>query len=514
LPGGGVDAAPLAAAFRAAWRRHRLDVLAALALFAGASLAAARVWRFPIDDEVFTLVPLVPAEFQGSLWALARFYLAGGDFHPPLTFLFFASLYRLGAGEAALHLCSLTMTAAALALWQLLVLAMIGMRGHAPVGSIKRAAIVLLFGLTPLAIGQGDAIRWYPQFAFCVALFATLYLAANRPAARVGAAVPLGLAASINLIAPLAILPFAAYRYLFERKWRRSFDIAFWAVVVLFAVPGLWTAVSLIRHGLPAVYRQVFGGGPLFAVAVDGLGVFGGNAVAVGHPWAVAPAIAVCAIAIVTQFDRRNLADPAHLPILLLATAAAAALAGFSEPRSFLYLAPVIAALLALYVDSRTAALSASLVVFCAVLPALVAIGDLRAGTRPFKRNAATPVAEALDFIAANRSGDTLVIAADPVITWELAKEPAPDLCNSYFFSQPCAAEAGRYQSVFVVNGHTRDAADDAAARHFAETIAKIGSTRSLVATRHLGEDRDAALKTRLTGVPLDEFILTVELYR
>jgi hypothetical protein len=37
---------------------------------------------------------------------------------------------------------------------------------------------------------------------------------------------------------------------------------------------------------------------------------------------------------------------------------------------------------------------------------------------------------------------------------------------------------------------------------------------REKVAEIHVGRDEDAMLKTRLTGVPLDEFILTVDLYR
>ena len=37
---------------------------------------------------------------------------------------------------------------------------------------------------------------------------------------------------------------------------------------------------------------------------------------------------------------------------------------------------------------------------------------------------------------------------------------------------------------------------------------------RTKTAEIHVGRDADAALKTRLTGVPLDDFILKVELYR
>src|SRR5215469_9853367 len=153
--------APLAGAFGRAWRRYWIDVLASLVLFVLAAIAAGRIWRFPVADEIATIVPLVPSAARSSTWALARFYLQGGDIHPPTTFVFFSTLYDLGVGEAALHLCGLAMTAAALALWQLLTLALIGRQNEGAVGPITRLVSVLLFGLTALAIGQGELPRCF-----------------------------------------------------------------------------------------------------------------------------------------------------------------------------------------------------------------------------------------------------------------------------------------------------------------------------------------------------------------
>src|SRR5215469_988345 len=153
--------APLAGAFGLAWRRYWIDVLASLVLFTLAAIAAGRIWRFPVADEIATIAPLVPGAARSSMWALARFYLQGSDIHPPTTFLFFSTLYDLGIGEAALHLCSLAMTAAALALWQFLTLALIGRHDEGAVRPITRFAAVLLFGLTPLAIGQGELPRCF-----------------------------------------------------------------------------------------------------------------------------------------------------------------------------------------------------------------------------------------------------------------------------------------------------------------------------------------------------------------
>jgi hypothetical protein len=141
-----------------------------LVIFAGASLAAGRVWRFPFDDEVYTMVPALAGVPRASTWDLVRFYLRGGDIHPPLTFLFFASLYDAGVSEAALHLISAAMTALSLALWQLLALAMVARGSPQPLGVVSRLIAVLLFGLSPLAIGQAmpsAGIRNSPSASRC-----------------------------------------------------------------------------------------------------------------------------------------------------------------------------------------------------------------------------------------------------------------------------------------------------------------------------------------------------------
>ena len=50
--------------------------------------------------------------------------------------------------------------------------------------------------------------------------------------------------------------------------------------------------------------------------------------------------------------------------------------------------------------------------------------------------------------------------------------------------------------------------------RRFNSLLAGITAGRSKVATIGAGRDEDAALKSRLTGVPLDRNILTVDYYR
>ncbi len=44
--------------------------------------------------------------------------------------------------------------------------------------------------------------------------------------------------------------------------------------------------------------------------------------------------------------------------------------------------------------------------------------------------------------------------------------------------------------------------------------LATVTAGRQKLATIHFGEDKDAALKSRLTGVALENYILSVDLYR
>jgi hypothetical protein len=398
-------------------------------------------------------------------------------------------------------------------------LATVARESSQPLGAVPRLIAVLLFGLSPLAIGQGDAIRWYPQFSSFIALFVWLYLAGRNVAARLGAAVPLGLAISTNLIAPLVILPFAIYRYGLERQqWRTTWDGTFWAIFLLFAAPGLGSAIFVARRQFAVLRNYQFGAPPLHASAVDLLGFFGGNAIGVGHAWVLIPAVVIAIIAVAALLDRHRPAEPSHLWLLLLAMVPAAALAGFDESRSFLYLAPAMAAVFTVFLSRFATADSGrwSIVMIAAVvLPGLVAIGDLQSRDHPFKRNLALPYDQIIDFVERNKVGDTLLISTDPIVPWELGKRIDPGLCTSYFLDEPTCLVPGRsYRSVLIVSGYSNRSANGPAMRRFAARVAELTAGREKIAEIRVGRDEDAMLKTRLTGVPLDEFILTVELYR
>jgi hypothetical protein len=89
--------------------------------------------------------------------------------------------------------------------------------------------------LLPLAVSQGDALRWYPVFAALIVSFVALYLAPRHDWQRLWSALALGLAASTDFSAALIVPPFLIYRHLLQRRFRWSFEVAYW--LILASVP-------------------------------------------------------------------------------------------------------------------------------------------------------------------------------------------------------------------------------------------------------------------------------------
>jgi hypothetical protein len=341
------DAHALPASYAACARAYATDLLSTVVLFVSAGLLTGRVWRFPFDDEIYTLTLIE----QQSARALLTVLPATRDVHPPLSYLVFHALYQLGLTDAGMRLCSLAMTALALLLIQVLVLTWITERDRTIVSPPTRLIAVLMFGLIPIAVSQGDALRWYPLFALQIALFVTLYLAPRRDATRLWSGVALGLAGSTNFLAFLMVLALMVYRYVLQRQFRWPFDLTYWLLAGGTAVLGLYTAYWVLAHRLGQIDTQF--GSVLKSLPLDLLGFFGGDALGVSQAWLVAPTVAIFALAIISAIDRKRPGNPAHLPLLMLAATATMVLAGFAKPRSFLYLAPVVAALLTLCFDRQ-----------------------------------------------------------------------------------------------------------------------------------------------------------------
>jgi hypothetical protein len=490
-------------------RAYLVDLAAAALLFFGAGAMAGRVWRFPFDDEIYTLSTI--AHYPAL--QLVFVFPGRADVHPPLSYLLFEGLQHLGLSDAGMRLVSLVMTA--LALFQLLALSMIARRG--PVAPVSRLIAVLLFGLCPLAVSQGDALRWYPLFALLIALFVTLYLAGGNDAARLWSAVALGLAGSVNVLAGTVALALAIYRYGLQRRWRASFDLPYWGITALCGAFGIYTVLSLLtaRH---AIVATQLGNGILRSALTDGLGFFGGAALGVSQAWIVVPAAAIAGVAALAAIDRKDPANPAHLLLLMLAGAALTILPGFDKPRSFLYLAPAVAMLVALWLDGQLRAGRVGRVLVLAALLLAASAGTIANtahSTHPFKRVAVIPYGSIVDFIDGNGTGRVLVLSTDPVVPWLLNERHDAGRCAAYFLQAlRCLGAGQHYDSIFVVRGHSDKSAKPALMRHFNDEVGAATAGRSKVATLRAGRDVDAALKSRLAGVTLDKTLLTVDLYR
>ena len=81
--------------FTAAARAYAIDVTCSVGLFVTSSVVAGRVWRFPFDDEIYTV---------GRLEGHAVF--AAVDVHPPLSYLAFAGLDHAGASLPLMRGCA------------------------------------------------------------------------------------------------------------------------------------------------------------------------------------------------------------------------------------------------------------------------------------------------------------------------------------------------------------------------------------------------------------------------
>ena len=497
--------------YAAATRAYALDCAAMLLLFFAVALMTGRVWRFPFDDEIYTLTTIE----RYSALKLAAVYPGSADVHPPLSYLLFQALQQLGLSEPGMRLVSLSMTALALVLFQVLALGMIAQRGGAVLAT--RLVTVLLFGLCPLALSQGDALRWYPLFALLIALFVTLYLAGRNNAARLWAAAALGLAGSTNVLAGTAAVAFAIYRYGLERRWRAAFDLPFWGLAALFGSLGIYTVLSLLLARSGEIGRQL-GDGILRSALTDGLGFFGGAALGPSQAWIVVPVGVIAALVAFAAIDRKRPEQPAHLLLLMLGAAALTIVPGFDKPRSFLYLAPAVTLLLTLFIDGqvRESRFGRVLVVAALLLAGSVAaIANIAHNPHPFKRAAVIPYQSILDFIDSNGTGRVLVVSTDPVVAWLLNQRRNGERCTGFFLRARACLDAGQhYDSIFTVHGQSDKSGNAAVMGRFSALSDAATAGRHKVATLAAGRDEDAALKSRLTGVGLDKTLLTVDFYR
>ena len=148
-------------------RAFCFDLAATAFLFVSASVMAGRVWRFPFDDEIATLLHIE----TDAARELIENFPATTDVHPPFSYLMFYGLRQLGFSDAAMRFVSLLLIFLALALCQILVLTWLSPRAEAgkPAPPTRRRGRLLL-SLLDIQLrderGGGRILPWRGPFRF------------------------------------------------------------------------------------------------------------------------------------------------------------------------------------------------------------------------------------------------------------------------------------------------------------------------------------------------------------
>ncbi|MBL8673498.1 MAG: hypothetical protein JNL07_01315, partial [Rhodospirillales bacterium] len=377
--------------------------------------------------------------------------------------------------------------------------------------AVRRAAIAA-FVACPLLYGAGDSLRWYPVFAALAAVFVAVWSRAGRPTILAGAL--LGLAASTSFLAVVPGVVMMMRRYAFQRRFERARDVPFIVATLMCASPGLitfWNAAT--KAG------EVRDGSALVAPLTLALGFFGGGRLGLSPAPAMLPYMAVATLAIAALALRWLRADRDHaatarsgelaraaVSFVALSAIVMAAL-GLSQPRALLFVAPFVCAAIVLALP-RAPSLRV-VVVAALALPTTLVVATTLPTTYPFKRNLAIPMTEVMAWIDAEAPADAAFVTSEPVVEYLLDRR-GRCVVGRMGAARACgAARLAAAGAVVVLRDHTfedvpqlRDAADRAARE------------RRPVLTATFGLDRDAALKSRLTGVALTPWILRAELWR
>lgn len=183
---------------------------------------------------------------------------------------------------------------------------------------------------------------------------------------------------------------------------------------------------------------------------------------------------------------------------------------GFNKPRALMDIALLLAMVDALAVMSLVG--RERLLVGAALLVSQVAVvGVLHPAGEGFKRNLAIPYEDLVAEVQAvwTDGVPTAVWTTDPVLVWELSKPgvtPVGSCVSFYRENTACVAKAGRVRLVTV--------AGQGAPEEELQAIAAAEMGRKRVKAAVFGYDKEAGLKTRLTGVALTPWILEMGVWK
>lgn len=467
-------------------RGEALVFLAALLL---AGLAGGLYFRSPFDDEIHTLLAIE----ELGVWRIIVTGFDGGDIHPPLSTALFAALTALGLDPSALRVVAMLLSALAFLAALDVVLRRVRER---------RWMVIALFAACPLLFGSGDSLRWYPLFTLLTALFLRRVLLDDRPSA--GAGILLGLAGMTSFLAIIPACAYGLHRYVLLRRFETRRDIPFLAIVVVMALPSAWALLQVI--GGVGVVRDA---GPVGAALQLAYGYFAGGRLGPSFVAVVAP-LAVAALVAGYLMIRgwRAASSLEQVALLLIGVAAIALpLIGNAQPRSLLFVAPWLGAVLVLAVHrfGRYAPIARAFLLLAAAVPTIAVVVTLRGTAHPFKRNLVIPYDEAIAWTLQQVPSGAMAYVSEPVIEYSLRKRGVCVIGRTRV-DEGCEL-TGR--PVVVVRDQTFERID-----YLVEGAARSTAGRPMAAQRTFGIDRDAGLKNRLTGANLTDWIVRIEIWR
>jgi hypothetical protein len=468
---------------------RRGEAFGFLAVVLLAGLAGGLCLRPPFDDEIHTLLAID----ELGVWKVIATGFDGGDIHPPLSTAVFAVLSSLGLGAAVLRVVALLFSALAFLAVLDVVLRQVRQ---------GRWVMIALFAACPLLFGVGDSLRWYPLFTLLTALFLRRVLLDDRPS--IGAGVLLGLAGMTSFLAVVPALAYGLQRYGWQRRFEARRDIPFLAVVAVLATPSLWALLRVADS-----VGDVRDAGPVTAALMLAYGYFAGGRLGLSFVAAVAPLALAAAVAGVLMIrDWRTASPLEQLAALLIGLAAVILpLIGNTQPRSLLFVAPWVCAVLALSTGrfGRFAPIAGAFLLLAAAVPTILVLITLRGTEHPFKRNLAIPYDEAIEWTLAQVPTGAMAYVSEPVIEYGLRKRGVC-VVGRVRVDEGCEL-TGR--PVVVVRDQTFRRID-----YLVDGAARSTAGRPLAAQRTFGVDRDAGLKNRLTGSALTGWIVRIEIWR
>jgi hypothetical protein len=442
------------------------------------------------DDEALTLAAID----QRSYLDLIRFYLAGLDVHPPLSFLWFKLLQDLQFPLWLQRVLSLAMASAGFAL----MLDLVWRRLPAERG-LRILAVILFLG-APLLYGMGASLRWYPLLVLPLALAVWSALREERP--TMVTAVTFGIAANVSFFAVIPAVAYVVWRYLIARQFDLRRDGVFMTVTAIVAFPAMVAFVNGVGH-----LQAQADSSSLVALGTVGLGLLGGYGLGLTHSLIAVPFALLALIGLIASLWRVRGDGLVAISVIVLLLCLVLTASGFAKPRSFLFAVPFLLAPIAL----GTARLSwrrglAPAMAVASVTLVLPALWLLDASDRPFKRNLHIPDEEVLAVIRQHAPKDlALVITSEPGLGWRLRQEGYCVIAASL----PGTCE--RQSPAVIV---TIDDGTFTQRQGFSAHLGLISPQHRMVHQQIFGDDEDGPTKTFLTGRLVPKWLVSVAVYR